>query len=104
MRSIDSAGCAEDISEGGLHVNTRDVLETGTRLALRIELPDRTVVRQGEVMWAIRIPEHRPDGMVCGMGIRFLDADPDWLEFFRAWRISLRGSGPPSLPDPWEDT
>ena len=99
--SIDSAGCAESVSEGGLHINTNDVLGVGTRLVLRIEFPDRTVLRHGEVTWAIRVPEHLRDEMVCGMGIRFLDPDPEWLEFFRGWRNSLASSPAPAL-DRWD--
>jgi len=100
--SIDSAGCAESLSEGGLHINTNDVLGVGTRLVLRIEFPDKAVVRKGEVTWAIRVPEHLHDEMVCGMGIRFLDPDSAWLEFFREWRGSHAGSPAPAPSDPWD--
>ncbi len=100
--SIDSAGCAESVSEGGLHINTNDVLGVGTRLLLRIEFPDRAVMQQGEVTWAIRVPDHLCDEMVCGMGIRFLDPDPDWLDFFRGWRGALADSKVPALSDSWD--
>ncbi len=100
--SIDSAGCAESLSEGGLHINTNDVLGVGTRLVLRIEFPDKAVVQNGEVTWAIRVPEHLRDEMICGMGIRFLDPDPEWLEFFRAWRDSLADSPAPAPAAPWD--
>ena len=99
--SIDSAGCAESVSEGGLHINTNNLLGVGTRLVLRIEFPDRAMMRHGEVTWTIRVPEHLRDDMVCGMGIRFLDQDPEWLEFFRGWRSSLASSPAPAL-DPWD--
>ncbi len=100
--SIDSAGCAESVSEGGLHISTNDVLGVGTRLVLRIEFPERAVLQLGEVTWAIRVPEHLRDEMVCGMGIRFLDLDPGWMEFFRGWRGSLASSKAPALSDPWD--
>ncbi len=99
--SIDSAGCAESVSEGGLHINTNNLLGVGTRLVLRIEFPDRAMMRHGEVTWTIRVPEHLRDDMVCGMGIRFLDQDPEWLEFFRGWRSSL-ASSPAPAPDRWD--
>ena len=101
MDSIDSAGCAESVSEGGVHINTSELLGVGTRLVLRIEFPDRAVLQRGEVTWAIRVPEHLRDEMVCGMGIRFIDPDTEWLEFFRSWRASLSDSEASALPDPW---
>ncbi len=90
--SIDAAGCAESVSEGGLHINTNDVLAVGTRLVLRIEFPERAVLQKGEVMWAICVPEHLRNEMVCGMGIQFLDPDPKWVTFFRDWRAALAAS------------
>ena len=100
--SIDSAGCAESVSEGGLHISTNEVLGVGTRLVLRIEFPERAVLQLGEVTWAIRVPEHLRDEMVCGMGIRFLDLDPEWMEFFRGWQGSLASSKVSALADPWD--
>ena len=80
---------AESISEGGLYVNTNAVLKVGTRLVVRIEFPDRAVCHQAEVTWAIRVPEHLRDQMVCGMGLSFIDPDPQWPEFFARWRARL---------------
>jgi len=81
----ESSSLVESISEGGLYINTNDVLKVGTRVVLRIEFPERTVCHKGEVTWAIRVPEHLRDQMVCGMGISFIDPDPQWPEFFRTW-------------------
>jgi hypothetical protein len=78
---------AESISAGGLYINTNDVLKVGTRLLLRIEFPERVVCHRGEVTWAIRVPEHLRDHMVCGMGVSFIDPDPQWSEFFRRWLL-----------------
>ena len=91
--SIDAAGCAESVSEGGLHINTNDVLGVGTRLVLRIEFPERAVLQEGEVTWAIRVPEHLRNEMVCGMGIQFVDAGPAWFSLFRRWRRGQTHSG-----------
>ena len=84
--TIDYREHAESISEGGLYINTNEVLRVGTQLVVRIEFPDRTVCHRGEVTWAIRVPDHLRDQMVCGMGISFLDPAPQWQEFFREWR------------------
>jgi hypothetical protein len=79
---------AENISEGGMYVNTNDPIKPGTRVLVQIEFPDRLVLHRGEVMWAIHVPEHLRDSMICGMGIGFIDPEPGWPEFFRRWRAS----------------
>ena len=83
--SSEKSGFAESIAEGGLYINTNEVYKVGTRLFVRVEFPDRAVCHRGEVVWAIQVPEHLCDSMVCGMGISFTDADPQWREFFRTW-------------------
>jgi len=80
---------AESISEGGLYVNTNEVLEVGTRLVVRIDFPDHAVSHLAEVVWAIRVPEHLRHQMVCGMGLSFIDPDPQWVEFFSRWESRL---------------
>ncbi len=89
VRTTDHSAFAESISEAGLHIDTNDVFEVGTRLILRVEFPERVICHRGEVTWCIRVPEHMSDSMVCGMGIRFLDPAPRWPEFFRRWKATL---------------
>lgn len=83
--TIDRQSYAESISEGGLCISTNDVLKVGTRLIVRIEFPERAVCHRAEVTWAIRVPEHLREQMVCGMGLTFIDPDPQWPEFFARW-------------------
>lgn len=89
MGAIDREGFAESISASGLYIATNDVFKVGTRLVLRVEFPERAVCHAGEVTWAIRVPEHLQDRMVCGMGVAFVDPDPQWQGFFRRWSTSL---------------
>ena len=87
--SIDRCDTVADISEGGVCIRTNDVYAVGTRLQMLIEFPDRTVHQRGEVMWAIRVPEHLRDSMLHGMGIQFLDPEPGWSAYFRDARAQL---------------
>ena len=87
--AVDCASHVESISEGGLYINTNEVFKVGTRLIVRIEVPERAVCHRGELTWAIRVPEHLREQMVCGMGISFIDPDPQWPEFFRKWTAGL---------------
>jgi hypothetical protein len=81
----DRSAIAENISEGGLYLNTNDVSKPGTILTLRIEFPKRLVTLRCEVIWAIQAPEPMRDSLMCGMGIRFLNPDPGWQVFYREW-------------------
>jgi uncharacterized protein (TIGR02266 family) len=88
--TIDRQSHAESISKGGLCINTNDVLKVGTRLTVRIEFPERAICHRAEVTWAIRVPEHLREQMVCGMGLTFIDPDPQWPEFFQQWLSRVR--------------
>ena len=83
--AVERSDLADSISAGGLSIKTNNVYQVGTRLVLHVAFPGRTICHRGEVTWAIRVPDHLSDRMMCGMGISFLDSDPDWPEFFRRW-------------------
>jgi len=89
LYTTDRVDEVDNISETGLCIRTNDVFKVGTRIRLHVEFPQRTIVQSGEVMWAIRVPEHLLESMVCGMGIRFLSPEPGWSEFFRKWKASV---------------
>ena len=90
--TVDRSAVAENISEGGLYIRTNQVLPVGSQISMEIEFPERTVVHTGEVLWAIRVPEHLAETMVCGMGVRFIDTVPGWSEFFARWKSGGAGS------------
>jgi len=79
---------AESISIGGIFLNTNNVLKVGSRVIVQINFPGRFICHCGEVTWAIRVPEHQRETLVCGMGVSFVDPDPSWATFFKAWRDS----------------
>jgi len=87
--ALECTSYVESISPGGVYINTNQVFKVGTRLVLRIEFAERAVCLQGEVTWAIRVPDNLKDKMVCGMGVAFIDPDPQWPELFLRWRTSL---------------
>jgi len=85
---LECSSHVESISPGGVYINTNEVFKVGTRLVMRIEFAERAVCLRGEVTWAIRVPEELKDKMVCGMGVAFIDPDPQWPELFLRWRES----------------
>jgi len=78
-----------NLSEGGLCIQTNEVYKTGTRIWIAIQLGDAEVQLNGEVMWAIRVPEHQTGYMEHGMGVQFLDGGPEWKRAFAGWKESL---------------
>lgn len=78
-----------NLSEGGLCIRTNDVLKTGSLIVLALEIGGREIRLTGEVMWAIRVPEHQTEFMEHGMGVQFLDAGPDWKRAFARWKDVL---------------
>jgi len=89
--TADRSALAQNVSEGGLYIRTNQVLPVGSQISMEIEFPERTIVHTGEVMWAIRVPEHMAATLVCGMGVRFVDTIPGWSAFFRRWKSGLDG-------------
>lgn len=75
-----------NISETGICLRTNHVYKTGSRVLLRLELPDGDVHLKGEVMWAIRVPEHETATMEHGMGLQFIDSGSEWKHTFERWR------------------
>ena len=87
--AFDCESFAESFSLGGLYIHTNEVFKVGTRLMVRVEFPEKTVCLQGEVTWAIQVPDQLQETMVCGMGISFIDPSPQWQGFFERWKESL---------------
>ena len=67
-----------NLAKGGLFVKTRKVLPVDTLLNLELTLPkaDRTVHTTGKVIWT-RPENASSDKMPPGMGIQFIDIDPE---------------------------
>ena len=86
---FDCKSFAESISLGGLYIHTNEVFKVGTRLVLRVDFPEKTVCLQGEVTWAIQVPDQLQKTMVSGMGISFIDPSPEWHAFFERWKEGL---------------
>ncbi|NIM61212.1 MAG: hypothetical protein GTO30_06010 [Acidobacteria bacterium] len=86
VQGLERRAPVANISEGGMCVRTNDVYKTGTRILIALELPGGEVHLRGEVMWAIRVPEHQRETMEHGMGVQFLDAGPGWKKAFGDWR------------------
>ncbi len=90
IHRLDHRAPVANISEDGMCIRTNEVYKTGSRILIALDLPGGEVHLRGEVMWAIRVPEHQTEYMEHGMGVQFLDAGPEWRKAFDAWRTGSR--------------
>jgi uncharacterized protein (TIGR02266 family) len=75
----------ENISLGGICIQTGTVEDVGTIVDLLINFPDldASVAVQGEVVWANREPP-------CDMGIRYVELDGDRRETLKRYLQKVR--------------
>lgn len=75
----------ENISLGGICIQTASIEDVGTIVDLLVNFPDldASIAVQGEVVWANREPP-------MDMGIRYLDLDDDKKETLRKHLQSIR--------------
>lgn len=74
---------ARDLSEGGVQIQTNNVLTPGTTLQIELQFPDRTFTLWARVCWAKKVPPQLAYTLHCGMGLEFLQVDPEWVKYFR---------------------
>jgi hypothetical protein len=78
-------GFTMNLSLDGAFLRTNDVLAPGSRLVLEVPLGDRVWTLHGRVAWAKRAPTQLAHLVTCGMGIRFVDPDPEWEAAYSEW-------------------
>jgi Tfp pilus assembly protein PilZ len=86
VHACDRSAKAQNISKEGLFISTNTTYPAGTQLMIQIEFPDTAFFHRVEVIWAIRVPEHMEDDLICGMGVKFIEPDASWLKFFHNWK------------------
>lgn len=72
-----------NISVGGVFVRTSNPLEPGSKLSLKITLPDagKELEVDCEVTWVRKEEQKAPEGLLpSGMGVKFLNLSPEGKE------------------------
>jgi uncharacterized protein (TIGR02266 family) len=77
-------GYSGNLSTHGMMIRTPRVFPPGTRLALELRFPDRTIEMQGKVVWAREGPMSWLATGRIGMGIKFDNAPPELIEAIAA--------------------
>jgi len=81
----EKTGFTRNISETGLMVHTNAVYKPGTTLHVEVHFPERTFVFWAKVMWAKKVPAQLAHVLDCGMGLLFMEPDPEWTRFWADW-------------------
>jgi uncharacterized protein (TIGR02266 family) len=68
---------SNDISPGGMFLETKEPFEVGELLRLEFSLPDisRLFVLKAEVVRIVKEEPERKEIIIAGMGVRFLELD-----------------------------
>ncbi len=69
-----------DLGDGGVLIQTETLLPVGAELELIFKLPNsiKLIEVSGKVVWANEYqPEKAPDKLIPGMGVKFLNLDPE---------------------------
>ncbi|NOZ86122.1 MAG: hypothetical protein GXP49_07630 [Deltaproteobacteria bacterium] len=91
MSLIDTS---EDISEGGVFVNSPLLDEVGTRADIEIVVPGSGMVlrTKGKVRWHTPVGNlHHDDPKLSGMGIEFTNIEPWAAALLRDWVLNGNG-------------
>jgi Tfp pilus assembly protein PilZ len=81
-RQTDKTAFTRNISERGLFLQTNSVLMPGSTIQVRIQLPDREFHMWAKVRWAKKAPTQLVGIIAAGMGIKFIEPPPEWLDYF----------------------
>ena len=66
-----------NISQGGMFISTRNPLPLGTRVVLKVGIPDTEVPMniEGEVVWVSEYEKKSKSNLIPGMGVEFRNLD-----------------------------
>jgi uncharacterized protein (TIGR02266 family) len=82
----DRTAFTKNISESGLFLNTNHVLAPGTTIQIALQFPDRKFSFWATVVWAKKVPPQLAHLLECGMGVRFIEPTPEWLDYYAGWK------------------
>lgn len=79
---------ARDISEGGVFVETEDPLPLGSRIHLKISLVHQELMYIDALGEVVHFTEKNGAAPAKGMGVRFIEINPESKQFIREFVLS----------------
>jgi hypothetical protein len=88
INGVERTGFTKNISDRGLNIHTNQVARPGTTLPVVVRVEEGTFSLWATVVWAKKVPPELAHLLECGMGVRFIDPTPEWVEFCKRWRAT----------------
>jgi len=82
---LDRTGFTTNLSLSGAFVHTNHVFKPGTVIRVELVAKESKATLRAEVVWAKVVPAQLAHLLPCGMGLRFIDPDMKWREFYENW-------------------
>jgi Tfp pilus assembly protein PilZ len=82
---LERTGFTTNLSLSGAFVHTNQVFKPGTLIQVELVAKEAKASLKAEVVWAKVVPPQLAHLLPCGMGLRFIDPDMRWREFYESW-------------------
>ena len=91
LDKLDRSAFTMNVSLTGAFLRTNQVLPPGKTIKVEFSFSDRTLTVWARVVWAKKVPVQMAHLLQCGMGVRFVNPGPEWLEAFESWERDKKG-------------
>lgn len=73
-----------DFSDTGAFIKTTEVYDVGTHINVSVEVEGKKFKASGEVVWSSEVPRSFfTEEKKHGLGIKFIEVDDDFIEFYK---------------------
>ncbi len=80
-----------NVSPTGAFIRTNNVYAPGKTIKVEFNFKHEATTLFARVVWAKKVPPQLAHLVQCGMGLRFINPNPEWDALFEKWESS-RGS------------
>src|SRR5262249_11928894 len=85
VEALDRTGFTTNLSLCGAFVHTNRVFKPGTVIQIEFSAKQSTASVRAVVVWAKVVPVQLARFLPSGMGVRFIDPNMKWREFYETW-------------------
>jgi hypothetical protein len=91
LGKLDRTAFTMNMSLTGAFIRTNHVFGPGQTIQVEFCFSEHSPVLHAKIVWAKKVPPQLAHLLLCGMGVRFIDPGPDWVEAFEGWESSKKG-------------
>jgi uncharacterized protein (TIGR02266 family) len=90
VEQLDRTAFTMNVSQTGAFIRTNQVFVPGTTIRMEFHFPDTPLTVHARVVWAKKVPPQMAHLLHCGMGVRFVNPGPEWVEIFGGWEAGKK--------------